>query len=509
MVYSSMMAKPTTHQTPAVSTSTEKVSDISTSVTSSYDKKEPIVEAKLVASPAVPLKDKELNLDLSIYGSSIKDIKLNDYGFTLPQNFIGLTTDFQPDQPTYNAVSNGVTFTYDNKDKGFEVKKSYTFTQDKFIVEMNLEFISHSDVVTYAKYNLNLATSDEAVIKKDEVSSRYYEVSISLVDKVLRKAFLANSLSIPAGNIKWVGIRDRYFCSIVKPMQDGGSLVLSKNNGLISYVLQIPAVEILPRKTVTHKYLIYLGPQKSEFISKMGSNCEQIVNYGFFDSVAYILLGILKFLFSICKNWGLALVLFSFLVFLILSPLSIHSFKSMKKMQQLQPLMEQLRTKYKDNPQRLNKEVMELYREKGVNPLGGCLPLFLQMPIFIALYSALMRFIDLRGAEFLWIKDLSQPDRLLVFKASLPIIGNELNILPLIMIVTMLIQQMMSSKSMQASGSANQQKIMGLFMAIFFGVIFYKMPSGLVLYWTINSIAMLIFQAVIFGEKKPATQEIV
>jgi YidC/Oxa1 family membrane protein insertase len=237
-------------------------------------------------------------------------------------------------------------------------------------------------------------------------------------------------------------------------------------------------------------------------ISKLGSNAEQIINFGMFDSLSHILLGALELLYKISRNWGIAILLFSLLVFIILSPLSIKSFSSMKKMQELQPVIEELRLKYKDNPQKMNKEVLEMYRAKKINPFGGCLPLLLQMPIFIALYQTLMRFIELKGAKFLWIKDLAEPDRAWVFKQSFPVIGNEINILPLIMIVTMLIQQKMSTTSaLQSSETAKQQKMMGLFMSVFFGVIFYKMPSGLVLYWAFNSVLMLLFQKRIMASK--------
>ena len=174
----------------------------------------------------------------------------------------------------------------------------------------------------------------------------------------------------------------------------------------------------------------------------------------------------------------------------------------MKKMQELQPVIEELKLQYKDNQQKMHKEILELYRERKINPFGGCLPLLLQMPIFIALYQAMMRFIELKRAGFLWIKDLADPDKLMVFKQSYPVIGKEFNLLPIIMIITMLIQQKMTTTSaLQTPETAKQQKMMGLFMAVFFGVIFYKMPSGLVLYWAFNSIAMLIFQTRIMRAK--------
>ena len=165
----------------------------------------------------------------------------------------------------------------------------------------------------------------------------------------------------------------------------------------------------------------------------------------------------------------------------------------MKEMQAVQPKIEELRKIYKDNPQKLNKEIMELYREHKVNPLGGCLPLVLQMPIFFALYQALMRSIALKGASFLWIKDLSEPDRLFILPKTLPVIGNEFNILPVLMAIGMFIQQKFTMAS-ASSAAAEQQKLMTIFMPILFGIIFYHMPSGLVLYWFVNSTLMLIYQ---------------
>ncbi|MBI4972952.1 MAG: membrane protein insertase YidC, partial [Candidatus Omnitrophica bacterium] len=146
-----------------------------------------------------------------------------------------------------------------------------------------------------------------------------------------------------------------------------------------------------------------------------------------------------------------------------------------------------------DNPQRLNKEIMQLYREHKVNPFGGCLPLILQIPIFFALYQVLMRSVSLKGANFLWIKDLSGPDRLFTLPFSLPVLGNEINLLPILMTIGMFIQQKIS---MAASGSASneQQKMMLILFPLMFGFIFYHMPAGLVLYWFINSTLMLVYQ---------------
>jgi YidC/Oxa1 family membrane protein insertase len=166
----------------------------------------------------------------------------------------------------------------------------------------------------------------------------------------------------------------------------------------------------------------------------------------------------------------------------------------MKKMQTLQPEIEKLRSQYKDQPQKLNKEIMEMYRQNKVNPFSGCLPMFLQIPVFFALYQTLMRTIELKGASFLWIKDLSETDKLFILPKSLPIIGNEINILPIVMIVAMFLQQKLSMKSAGSSTIQEQQKMMMFMMPVLFGFLFYHFPSGLTLYWVSYTILSILSQ---------------
>jgi len=171
----------------------------------------------------------------------------------------------------------------------------------------------------------------------------------------------------------------------------------------------------------------------------------------------------------------------------------------MQKMQELHPQMEKLKVQHKGSPEKLNKEMMELYKKYKINPLSGCLPMLLQMPIFVALYQALMKSLELRNASFLWIKDLSSPDAVRL-PFTLPLIGNSINILPLIMVAGMVIQQKISTKS---TGGAvtdeqkQQQKMMLIIMPIMFGFIFYNMPSGLVLYWVVNTALTIVEQGAI------------
>jgi YidC/Oxa1 family membrane protein insertase len=217
------------------------------------------------------------------------------------------------------------------------------------------------------------------------------------------------------------------------------------------------------------------------------------VYFGTFDAISKFLLKFLTLLQGIVHNWGFALVLLSLGIYFILYPLTLKQLRSMKKMQELQPKIEGLRQLYKNNPQKLNKEVLELYRQEKVNPFGGCLPLILQIPIFFALYQALMRSLELKGETFLWIRDLSEPDQLFILSRPLPLLGNEINLLPLLMMGIMFFQQKFS-QTPSVGQAAEQQRLMGIIFPLLFGAIFYHMPAGLVLYWLINSALMTAFQ---------------
>jgi len=168
-------------------------------------------------------------------------------------------------------------------------------------------------------------------------------------------------------------------------------------------------------------------------------------------------------------------------------PLTAKSLVSMKKLQTLQPKMKELQEKYKSNPERLNKEIVELYRVHQVNPLGGCLPMLLQMPIFVGLYQVLWRSVYFRGQSFLWMEDLSLPDHTLKLPFTIPFLGEYLNILPIIMVGIMALQQNLNMKTMVSTSpeQAQQQKIMAIFFPILIGFIFYNMASGLNLYFVV------------------------
>ena len=289
---------------------------------------------------------------------------------------------------------------------------------------------------------------------------------------------------------KLIGLRDKYFAYIIKPLSlkvDSGQM--SKNlqgkQGNVIISLNRANKSLAPGQSLSDAFLYYCGPQQDDILAEAGAGFEQIRNFGKLDVIVKFLLKVLGFIYGIVHNWGVVVIIFGILVYFCLYPLTLKQMHSMKKMQALQPEMEALKTQYKDNPQKFQRETMGLYKKHHVNPLGGCLPLVAQMPIFFSVFQAMYRCIGLKGARFLWIKDLSGPDRLFIIG------GKDINLLPILMMAAMFLQQKLSMRHMSSSQS-EQQKMMLWIFPLMFGFFFYNMPSGLVLYWFINSILMIV-----------------
>jgi YidC/Oxa1 family membrane protein insertase len=387
----------------------------------------------------------------------------------------------------------GVSFEYTFED-GSSLKKVFRIKSDNSL-ELTVVFynVNGSSINSY----IISAGSANPLEQKDPMDQRYFEICSLAKDLVVRKPVLGqkNNYSLD-GRIQWIGLRDRYFCSIVVPELFVNKADVEFLDKIVTLSLVVPQRSI-PKgeSSIEDVYKIYLGPQEEKRIKDFSNGTEQIINYGFFDSISKVLLVCLRFFHKLSNSWGLAILLVTILVYIVLFPLSLKSMVSMKKMQALAPKMEELKIKYKDNPKKLNIEIMELYKREKANPFAGCLPMILQIPVFFALYQLLMRFISLKGASFLWIKDLSEPDRLFVFNQNIPFIGNDFNILPILMAIIMFFQQKFTVKPASSSPEMEQQqKIMTMLMPVIFGVLFYKMSSGLVLYWSINSLLMFLFQ---------------
>jgi YidC/Oxa1 family membrane protein insertase len=290
-----------------------------------------------------------------------------------------------------------------------------------------------------------------------------------------------------SGKIKWIGVEDRYFISSIVPGEEvDGRMQLSLIDETVTNRLVNPTFELNRGASKEFQFYIFMGPKSMELLGSLGHGLDKALNFGFFDIIAKPCLWFMNQIHSVIPNYGIAIILLTIFTKILLWPLGNKSYKSMSEMKKLQPLMTEIREKYKDDKQKMNQELMGLYRTYKVNPMGGCLPMVLQIPVFFALYRMLYQAIELRHAPFfLWINDLSAPDRLFDFGFSIPFMEPPYGIpvLTIVMGATMLLQQKMSPPP----GDPTQAKMMML-MPLVFTFIFINFSSGLVLYWLVNNI---------------------
>ncbi|MDX9703709.1 MAG: membrane protein insertase YidC [Candidatus Auribacterota bacterium] len=297
------------------------------------------------------------------------------------------------------------------------------------------------------------------------------------------------SVARHTGDIVWASVKNKYFVLICKPSRKGAVLdirplgSITDSNATYLRSAQQPVAQ---GQTAEFQFFAYCGPQLLKYLTPYKSDFEKTMYFtGWFGPINLFLIKSLNILNSFCRNYGLAIILLTIIIKIIFYPLTHKSFQSMKKMQELQPKMAVLKEKYKDDQQRLQKETMALYKREKVNPLGGCLPMLIQLPIFFGLYRTLYNAYELIDARFLWITSLAEPDKMFMIPwggSSFP-----LNVLPLVMGVTMFYQQKMSTADPQ------QQKMM-MFMPVIFTFILYNLPSGLVLYWTLSNVLSILQQ---------------
>ena len=450
-----------------------------------------------VNAQPIYLETKELNtpklrLVFSNLGGKIQEIWFKDYNsrfFAQPVFSLGASNNLAFQFTSITPDSLVLTF----QDATRKISKKFHIYNDYFLqVEITAQGLTDNQQPLTPEVNcFNL---DAEAISKDsqlQKERNFMEFSISLPDKILRtNIFKLRPQPVSAQQLKvnWLGLRDRYFCVLFKPDFAAPGYFIRANP---DKSIDLGLYSSVPTNHV--QALMFIGPQDTQILSQTNAGWEQIVNFGAFDAISRLVLKTLSFFHGFLPNWGLSILALSCLIFFVLYPLTLRSMKSMRAMQKMQPHIEALKKQYQNDPQRLNKEIMELYRVNKINPFGGCLPLLLQIPIFFALYQALLRSAALKGSSFLWIKDLSEPDRLTVFASNIPFIGNELNVLPILMAITMFFQQKISMKT-TPSGDPQQQKFMLIFFPILFGIMFYHFPSGLALYWVVYSLLSLLFQ---------------
>jgi YidC/Oxa1 family membrane protein insertase len=387
----------------------------------------------------------------------------------------------------FNATVREQTLTFSTTVFGQPVTKTLTFSPGTYRIEVRVDLTAIDDWLSQGVYLLAWnggLPSTEKNHRDDLFYFHGYAYQGGEVDdntKLDKDKFTRRKMP---GATDWVAVRTKYFVSalIPKPNAIGAEISGRKVDGVPLF-----NVALLQNAGENQSFTLYLGPLEYSRIKALEVDLDRAMTFGwaFIRPISRGVHALLVYLHNYIPNYGVVLVLFSILVKIVVYPLTKKSYQSSRQMQVIQPRLMALREKYKNDPQKLNKATMELYKEHGVNPLGGCLPLLLQMPIFIALFQVFRSTIELRGAPFvLWIKDLSAPDTLV------EIGGFPINILPLLMAATMLVQQRMTPTT-QAPG---QQKMMMYVMNVVFLFIFYRFPSGLNLYYTLFNLLTILQQ---------------
>jgi YidC/Oxa1 family membrane protein insertase len=359
-----------------------------------------------------------------------------------------------------------VTLIYRAPGSPVRVEKQLTFHHDSYVVDVAVvtEGISGT-LAAGLGTNFGIVEWSEGLIGLIGPASR--------IDDKIEKD-LPDTEHELKGSVKWVALQDKYFMSVAIPTGATAALVRKEGDKLASAQVRFPA----PSASAPLAFRLYAGPKEFEILKALDAGLEDTIDFGWFifgswdmvKAVAKPLFSVLRFLHDYTQNYGIAIVLLTVGIKLLFAPLQYKSYKSMKEMQLLQPKVLALQTKYKDDRDRLNKELIKLYRDHKVNPVGGCLPMLLQMPVFIALFNVLYMTIELRQAPFfLWVTDLSIPDPYYV--------------LPILMGVTMVIQQKITPTTMDPV----QAKIM-LLLPAFMTLLFLNFASGLVLYWFTNNL---------------------
>ena len=302
-----------------------------------------------------------------------------------------------------------------------------------------------------------------------------------------------NAAGIPATSIvpvpgacTWVAVKNRFFVTAVCGMDGdaaGFRAAMTRDTSAQDYVLKsVSATVELGSVQQSRKYTFYAGPKKQSLLWDLGMR--DVMEFGMWRWVCYPLVWILNLFHSWMPSFGIGIILLTILVRLVFWPLTHKSTVSMRRMSELQPKMKEIRERFKDNPQRMQQETWALYRDNKVNPMASCLPMLVQIPVFIALFTVLRSAVELRYAPFLWIADLSEPENL--FPDVFPFGG--LNILPILMAATMALQSALTP----STGDRQQQRMMMIMMPVMMLVMFYSFPSALSLYWTLSQVLSIV-----------------
>ena len=476
---------------------------------------------QIKSSPKVTVKTKLFTAEFSELGARLSEFRLNKHkavlagdhqldmvsyadGTPLPLGlYIGKENDanvkYELVEPavrlgsksfdlTNPAIKNSDTGEFELKfqgklEDGSLVTKTYYFNNSNYLIRIDVK-AERADQAAGSVW-LEWAEFDNQTGETARLNPKHTTL-LGVDNKIVHhqtKDIIAAGRLDPTSNA-WAAYNDKYFmAALIPPTKNQNTQILAKDH----------LIRTIVRGTEQGgEFYLYLGPKQYTDLKKLPHSLERSIDLGVFTFLAYPLLAAIRWFYSILGNYGLAIILLTLCIKTLFLPLTSASLKSMRAMQDLQPEIKALRERVKD-PAQLNQEMMALYKKRGVNPLGGCLPMLIQIPVFFGLYNALLNAIELRHAHFaLWITDLSSPERLDIFGIGVPV-------MILIMGATMYIQQ-----KTQPSAMDEMQRKMMTMMPIIFTVMFiiFPFPSGLVLYWLVNNLISIVQQVYLRNEKK-------
>lgn len=419
---------------------------------------------------------------------------------------------FRYEQTEYRSVLSGqdsikINFTFyidDNR----SITKSYQFFGNKYMIKSDIRFKGMNNLISNNTFDLVWRNGIRFVEKNSVDEANFSDAIVYYGDEAVD--IDASSAGEPIikefrGRVDWFAVRNKYFAAIVIPEDNRktegayveGNREVYPNEGIREFYDVRLVLPFNNTADETHSFTLYIGPIDYDRLSEIDNSLRSIINFGGFFGLKfivrpiaeYVLLPLFKFLHGIIPNYGIVIIVFSLIIKIVVYPLTKSSYQSMKKMQALQPKIAEIKEKYKDDAQKMNKETMKLYSTYGVNPAGGCLPILLQMPVFIALWGLFQTAIDLRQQPFVWwIKDLSRPDVIYDLGFKLPMFGiQEISGLAILMGLTTFIQQKMTMKD-------PKQAALVYIMPVMLTILFMTFPSGLNLYYFLFNLFSIIQQ---------------
>ncbi len=390
-------------------------------------------------------------------------------------------------------------------ENGIQIKKEISLNSGNYYFDVAITLQNTTDSEIAASYSITAANGIYPEISKTTSLASVVGIDVGHDKaKIVRTDIRKMPYENESVGITLAGSTNKYFAAILKPSTNNRIAAVTaesfrSEDPLYNDLQTDDFIVELKTKRVTipshgekrHEYVFYLGPKEKEALNQ----CDGLLailekDYGVMKPICMVLVAILNAAYKFIPNYGVAILILTLLVKMVLFPLTRKSQMSMMRMQQLQPLIGQLKEKFKGDKQKMGQEQMKLFKQHGVNPMSGCLPMLLQMPVFFALFRTLQSSFEMRQAPFVsWISDLSEPDRLFHLSFTLPVLGDWFNILPILMGIASFVQMKLTPKTTASDDpqAKMQQKMMQIFPLVF-PFILYSFPSGLVLYWTTSTV---------------------